>query len=182
MRRAALSAEGGSFLRVWARAGQDVSARHIADCRKTLGELSGSPPLELSIVLSSMYGWCGTIVAVAPIFQSKTREGSTRLGACIPVHQLVKTFFDKQGRLCKAQRHSAAPPPESSREPNPHRTSYRPQRPVRRDNPGGEYSVSGAKRGGDAAVKPPPKKRVFSLRQRQNCRRGDCLPVQQPVK
>ncbi len=31
-------------------------------------------------------------------FRAKTGEGGIRRGACILIHQLIKTFFDKQGR------------------------------------------------------------------------------------
>ena len=49
--------------------GRDVSARHIADCRKTLDS-----SLELLIVPGGVYGEHGTIFAADTlIFQSKNR-------------------------------------------------------------------------------------------------------------
>ncbi len=41
--------------------------------------------------------WNGTTFAAEnPVSRAKTGEGGMRPGACIPVHQLIKTFFDKQ--------------------------------------------------------------------------------------
>ena len=154
MRRAALSAEGGAFLRVWtcwARTSPQDTSQTV---EKPLEELSGSPPLELSIVLSSMYGWRGTIVAVAPPFsRAKPERGAHGWELVFPFTCLLRPFLtsgDVSARhnVIRRRIRAAAPPPENSREPNPARTSNRPQRPVRRDNPGGEYPVSGAKLGG----------------------------------
>ena len=59
----------------------------------------GSKPSRIFNRASSEYGWSGTISAAEnPVSRAKTGEKGTRQRACTPVHQLVKTFFDKLQR------------------------------------------------------------------------------------
>ena len=67
----------------------------VSDCRKTFGELESVEPSR--IFASSVYDGTEQLFAAEnPVSRAKTGEGGMRPGACIPVHRLIKTSFDKQ--------------------------------------------------------------------------------------
>ena len=66
------------------------------DCRKPFGELERVEPSRIFKRIQQRVRWgAGQHFAKNVISRAKTGEGVMRRGACILVHQLIETFFDK---------------------------------------------------------------------------------------
>ena len=91
-------------------------AKPCQTVKKTSESSQWSNPLKFSTVPSSVYdaGWTPFFGEKSP-FQSKAGESGIRRGACIPVHQLVKTFLTSHATRCRC---GPALPPRFREEPN----------------------------------------------------------------
>ena len=68
----------------------------VSACQKTFGELEKAEPFRISNHIKQRVRWGKTTFCGRKShFPSKNWREDTRQGAYIPVHQLVKTFFDK---------------------------------------------------------------------------------------